>query len=371
MRIGAWLSALALAAAAAAGPAAAQVAGGLCARGATAGPVPLSYLFEQDALALRNAALATVDWEAAGVDGSYPPAPEAAALRDALAARAASLPPALADLPYLMILAEVENEPSAAVYALTQGAESLVAARLLDAMDRSGLTAEARLLREAIGLYPDWGDLPADRVAQLVDDSGETVDQALSDALDDLSFRWPPPGDRALAAAEALIAQDPATASSYAAQLAALTEDDRFGWLMDRLWTECIGQSWWTAEEGDRAHFSGGSAQAALVMMDAYLADSAEGGLDGYFFSPSATMAPKLALVFEIRGLTAEALALREGMALFGPAFPRDPEVRMGAMQDFTAEQHDLMARLGLGLDPVLIEADMRRLAREAGLMPG
>ncbi len=126
----------------------------ICARGARVEAVPIDHLFAVDLYRMREKAWASVDWADPALAGQAYSYPESEALTRAFADWSASLPPALADLPYLILLTEMETYPEAAVFTLTHAAESDMAARLLDAMDRAGLDAEATLLREAIALYP-------------------------------------------------------------------------------------------------------------------------------------------------------------------------------------------------------------------------
>lgn len=357
-------------AAAAAGMARAEYP--LCARGAVAGPVPVGHLLQQDGQALRVVAFESVDWKAVSeAEDRVQVAPEAPKLRDLLAERSAALPPAARDLPYLVVLAEVEASPDGAIFTLTQGAESLIAARLLDAMDRAGLTQEAALLREAVGLFPDWGDTPEDRAEQVYDRESYAPIEPLSSRLAEIDARWPAAGGRALAAAEALVAADPALSKAYADRLNGLTEDERFGWLQAQLWAQCTTPSWWTVEEADAAFLSGGTVQGALLMLDLFAGTMEEGGgLADFFYNSPGTFAPRLATILDLRNQTAAAKALRDGMALFGGSYPRDYEQRMMAMDAFTEAQFAQLDDLSLAIDVAEIRRDMQGLAREAGLLP-
>jgi hypothetical protein len=342
----------------------------LCARGARVEAVPIDHLFAIDLFRMREKAWATVDWSDPAVNGEAFAYPESDALTRAFADWSASLPPALADLPYLILLSETETYPESALFTLTHAAESDMAARVLDAMDRAGLTTEAALLREAIALYPDWGSHPRDRSRQIYDSAGSIADQALFDALTDLSFRWPPPIGRAAAAAEALLALDPKIEARYRDRLARMTVDDRMDWLMQRLWSECLGY-FDTPEEADRAFFSQGSVQGALLVLDGLALDLTEGGLDVYFYGYNGTMAPQAAALLARRGMDAEAAALREAMGLFGTPFPRDTPTRQGLIEGLDPAAFDRLIVLSAGITPSVVRAEMARLAQEAGLMPG
>lgn len=352
-------------------PAAEARTASICDRGASAGPVPLSHLFETDLATLREDALNRVDWSDPALQGRIYAYPEAEAMAQVFADRAAALPPSLRDLPYLLLLVEAETYPDSALFILTHGAESHMVARILDAMDRAGLKAEAALLREAVGLYPDWGSHPADRAAQLFAQSGAVADQALFDALTDLSFRWPPPTGGAAAAVEALIAADPATARDYVERLAVLTPEQRLEWLMRRLWGECLGY-YDTPEQADAAFFRGGSVQGALLVMDVFRLDmdDYDGAIDLWFYGYGATMAPQLATLLDRRGLAAEAAALREAMAVFGKPYPRDTWTRQGLIDQMTGPEIEALNIIGARIDTARITAEMLIMARDAGLLP-
>ncbi len=360
-------AALALSLASLAAPA---QAADICARGARVEAVPIDHLFAVDLYRMREKAWASVDWADPALAGQAYSYPESEALTRAFADWSASLPPALADLPYLILLTEMETYPEAAVFTLTHAAESDMAARLLDAMDRAGLDAEATLLREAIALYPDWGSHPRDRSRQIYDASGNIVDQALFDALTDLSFRWPPPIGQATAAAEALMAQDPKVEARYRDRLARMSDEDRLDWLMQRMWSECLGY-FDTPEEADRAHFSGGSVQGALLVLDGLALDLNYEGLNAYFYGYNGIMAPQAATLLDRRGLDAEAAALRSAMAVLGTPYPRDTIERQMRMDGMDQAEVDSIFSLGAGIDPARLRAEMTALARDAGLLPG
>jgi len=345
-------------------PAAAET--DICARGARIETLPLSYVLATEAMEWRVEAYGRVDWSDPDGKDDLMFAPEARPLRDFLAEKSAALPATARDLPYLVLLASLEDYPEAALDGLTIGAESEMAARLLDAMDRHGLDIEARLLRQAVGLFPDWGDSPRNR-SNAVYPAGNG-DSPLRQALWDLAAQWPK-GHRAEDAATALIAAHPALAADYQERLKAASDQDRMAWLSGRLWGECL-QGWWLPDEADRAFFSGGSAQTALMLMDSFLAESYNGSTHQYFSNSSGTMAPQLARVLDLRGLTDHAAAIRSGMALFPAPYPRDTDQRRGVMEAFTDAQNKALEDLTRWADDGAIEAEMIELAREAGLLP-
>lgn len=338
----------------------------ICARGARIETLPLSYALAAEAMEWRVEAYGRVDWSNPDGKDDLMFAPEARPLRDLMAEESAALPASARDLPYLILLASLEDYPEAALDGLTIGGESEMAARLLDAMDRNGLDIEAGLLRQAVGLFPDWGDSPRDR-SNAVYPAGDG-ESPLRQALWKLAEDWPR-GHRAEEAATALIAAHPALAAEYQERLKAASDQDRLAWLTARLWSECL-QGWWLPDEADRAFFSTGSAQTALLLMESFLAESLNGSAHQYFSNSSGTMAPHLARVLDLRGLPDHAAAIRSGMALFPAPYPRDTDQRRGVMDGFSEAQNKALEDLTRWADDGVIEAEMIELAREAGLLP-
>ena len=142
----------------------------ICARGAVSGPLPMAHLIQlemTDYLVMHGG---RVDFDAfapedlddtEAVMAAYT---LAAAIEwpGVLADRAAELPKAAHDLPWLVLLASVDSTHGDPVWTLTQGAESILSPDLLPVMERHGLTEEARVLRTAMALFPDWETLPYD-----------------------------------------------------------------------------------------------------------------------------------------------------------------------------------------------------------------
>ncbi len=77
------------------------------------------------------------------------------------------------------------------VWSLTLGPESTLLPHLLPMLDRHGLAEEARVLRMAQGLFPEWDADPRHRLRQVINDSGETVNENLRAALDEATYSWP------------------------------------------------------------------------------------------------------------------------------------------------------------------------------------
>ncbi len=124
-----------------------------------------------------------------------------------LADRAADLPKAAHDLPWLILLAYIESTYGDPVWSLSQGPESILVPHLLPMLDRHDLKDEARILRMVMGLYPTWDADPAQR--RVIDDNGNVIDEALRATLDAASRSWPTGQGRAGAAAMRLIEARP------------------------------------------------------------------------------------------------------------------------------------------------------------------
>ncbi len=350
----------------------------LCARGARAGPVTLDYLLQLEALEDVAAVYTRADFaafplgdDADAVAYAYATMlPVAIEWPGVLADRAASLPKAAHDLPWLIMLAQVEADSRDPIYSLTQDAQSILTPDLLPLLERNGLTEEARVLRLAVALFPDWPLDPAERIMMVTDLAGRTVDQTLRAGLDAAARGYPTGQHRAATAALRLIAANPEVQRTYDGRLKGLDDRARLDWLLSQLREDCLAE-WYTLQEADRAYSGIGSVQAALLLMED-LAVSLEGqSLGSWFDSPAATMTPQLANVLDRRGLHDLALGLRQGMAVFPEPFPRDPDQRwneMGAMDGGGLARFDAL------MPPDAydrIYAEMARLARENGLFPG
>ncbi len=166
------------------------------------------------------------------------------------------------------------------------------------------------------------------------------------------------------------MARDPKVEARYRDRLARMSDEDRLDWLMQRMWSECLGY-FDTPEEADRAHFSGGSVQGALLVLDGLALDLSYEGLNAYFYSYNGVMAPQAATLLDRRGLDAEAAALRSAMAVLGTPYPRDTLERQMRIDGMDQAEVDRIFSLGAGIDPARLRADMTALARDAGLLPG
>ncbi|NGM44932.1 hypothetical protein G5B31_05220 [Rhodobacter sp. SGA-6-6] len=357
-------------------PAAAETAA-ICQRGAQAGTVPLDYLLHLEGREYHDLVLQRMD------PAAFDPGPSAAweeYLRGAvlaeaiewpgvLADKAADLPPAAHDLPWLVMLADLETGIFGPAEVLLTRPQSILLPDILPLMERHGLAEEVAVLREGMALFPEWGLNPAERQLAIYSVEGEIVDARREEALRDLDARYPRNG-RAMAAAVALLQGQPELAQLYRARLDAMGDEARLDHLVLVLRRDCLPAWLYAAEEVEAAYLSLGSAQAGLLMMD----DLAQ-GLDGalpqiWLDSSGSALALHLLRVLELRNETALVEGLRRVLAEFPRPFPRDGEARWSAMDGFGPETWN---RLDTALPEDaydLIRSAMLSLARDSGLLP-
>lgn len=293
--------------------------------------------------------------------------PYAAAYGTAVAARSTDLPPALADLPYLIVLTGLAEHPDP-IYSLTYMAESVILPRMIEAAERQGLGPEAALLRAPMLIFPDWEAGPDARY-RAVEAVGHEFPglkgQALRLASDSLRRSAP----RIRMATEALMASDPKVAAEYAARRQATDAETRVQYLAFRLIVDCLAD-WWTPEEADAAFAGMAQPQADVLLLHFFLAESFNGSTHQYFYNSSGTMAPQLAALLDRIGLPDHAAGIRAGMAIFPAPYPRDTDARREVMLGFTEAQDDALYQLTVWADDGKVSDALQRLASEAGLMP-
>jgi hypothetical protein len=358
-------------------PAHAEPAAPICARGAVATPLPLTYALELEAADYSTQVAMRADFDLFTPEqtGDLTDVTSGTTLAMAiewpgvLADRAAELPKPAHDLPWLILLAQIDSTYGDPVTALTQGIESILTPDLLPLMQRNGMAAEARVLRTAMDLFPEWGLNPADRTRQLIGPDGSTVNETLQAGLDAASRAWPTGQNRARDAAMAIIAADPQLLTAFQARLAVLDDHDRLGHLTTDLWQNCM-TDWYSSDESDQAYAAMGSAQAALLLMDALSYADEPPSLYYWFEARDATQTATLARLLDRRGLTDLAQALRAGMALFPQPFPRFEEDRWAAMQAMDEVTLDKFYNMMPPDAYERLRADMIILARDAGLLP-
>jgi hypothetical protein len=350
----------------------------ICQRGAVAGPVPLSFLLSQEAAEYYEESYARMDPGAfdPGDDAGWEAWHRASILAQAiewpgiLADRAAKLPAGAHDLPWLILLAELESTYGNPVSVLLINPQSILLPDLLPLMQRHGMTEEAEVLRQAMVLFADWDINPAERFLAIYGLDGTLADPALEAAVRALAEAYPKTRG-AEAAALRLLEQVPDLAQLYQARMAAADDGARLDQLIGHLRQTCLAGWWETPDEADRAYLSLGTAQAALLMMDdlATTLDgtSAQVWLDGV----GATMAPHLLKVLDIRGEAELAKGLRRAMAEFPQPFPREMEARWTVFESFPPEA---WARIDTALPEDgydRLRAAMLALALESGLLAG
>lgn len=355
-------------------PARAQDLQPICQRGARGEPVPLSHALtlEMQDYFVTHACRVTypdtdpADPSAASDLGAQLVFAQAIEWPGVLADRAADLPEAAHDLPWLVLMAHLDSAYGDPVWSLTQGPESILLPHLLPMLDRHGLADEARILRKVMGLYPEWDADPSQR--RVIDASGNVIDETLNAALDAARQSWPVGQHRARDAALRLIEADPALKGSLQARIEALDENERLDILVRGIWENCV-TGWWDIADADRSLARMGSAQVALILMDSFAATAEGTSLYAWFEQTAGGHSEMLARLFDRRGLTDLADGLRNGIALFPQGFAREDYLRWDAMAQMDA---DTLARF----DTLLpndsydqVRADMLLLARESGLL--
>ena len=283
-----------------------------------------------------------------------------------IAEQQALLPETAQDLPLLMLLAQYENTGTP-IMALALSSDFALLPELVEALQRQGLPETRRALALAQVALPHGikaEDIWAGGASPETEAKLATAKAGL-----EVAERLYPTGSAGMAAV-AMIGNDPVLKTIIAATLTADDEHGAMYWLLDQLWTSCY-QDTYSADAAERAYGALGTPQAAILLLDIIVMEGSEGSLEYYFAGPSGNMVPATARVLDIRGLTAEAEALRTGMALFGTPFPREDWARSEAMGKMTDDQLAQLAALSAVLYEDVLWAEMVLIAREAGLLPG
>ena len=284
-----------------------------------------------------------------------------------IAEQQALLPDSAQDLPFLMLLAQYENT-SAPIMALALSSDLALLPELVAAVQRQGLPETGRAL--ALAQTALSSGVKVEDIWTGGARSSETgAELAAAEAGLEAAERLYPQGSAGLAAM-AMIEKDPALKALIAANLTAVDEEGAMYWLLDQLWTHCH-QDTYSADAAEQAYGALGTPQAALLLLDTIVLEASEGTLEYYFVGSPGDMVPVTARVLEIRGLTAEAEALRTGMALFGTPFPREDWAREDAMNKMTKDQLAQLAALSAVFDENTLWEEMTLIARDAGLLPG
>jgi Domain of unknown function (DUF4375) len=329
---------------------------------------PLSAVLELEAQAYSTTAIMNTDFDALAPveDAMTSFAAQWPAYVEALAARSAELPVALADLPYLIVLNEALLYPDP-FYSLTYLEQSAVLPRIIEAAERQGLSDVAKLLRLPMIEFPNWQEGPDARNQQ----SNTRISGPRRWAMQLAAASLHQAAPDILAAAETLIASDPVVAAEYEARRRATDDGARLSYLTYRLLEECEGiLNWWSPDEADLAFDALAGPQRDILLLHFFLAESFNGSSHQYFFNSSGTMAPQLAEALDRHGLPSHARAVRAGMAAFPGDYPRDTDARRDVMAGFTGAQDDLLYALTVWADDGLIDTAMVGIANRAGLMP-
>lgn len=363
--------------AAAALPAGAETAA-ICQRGAQAGAVPLDYLLHLEAREYHDLVLQRMDPAAfdPGGQAEWEDYLRSSVLAEAiewpgvLADKAADLPPEAHDLPWLVMLADLETGIFGPAEVLLTRPQSIMLPDLLPLMERHGLTGQAALLREGMGLFPEWGLNPADRQLAVYSVEGEISDASREAVLRGLDARYPRDG-KAMEAALTLLEGLPGLVQLYRARLDAMGDEARLDHLLLALRRDCLPAWLYAPDEVEVAYLSIGSAQAGLLMMDD-LAQGLEGSspqmwLDG----AGAALAVRLVRLLDLRGETVLADGLRRVLAEFPEPFPRDSDARWEVMDGFAPENWNRLDEALPEDSHDLIRRAMLSLARDAGVLPG
>jgi hypothetical protein len=326
---------------------------------------PLSAVLNLEAQGYVTTAIMRTDFDAVDLTALVPYAPAYAAV---LAERAAALPPTLADLPYMLALAEVATYPNP-LYSLTYLAQSTALPRIVEALDRQGLVAEAALARMPLGVFADWSAGPDARRKAMEGAAGNLLAGLRGRALDLASRRLHLAAPRLVVATEALIASDPKVAAEYESRRMATDTDTRMAYLAQVLVSACMGD-WWTPSEADADFAVMARPQADIMVMQFFLWESFNGSAHQFFYNSSGTLAPQLAEVLDRVGLPDHAAGIRQGMAVFPGDYPRDTDARREVMAGFTTAQDDALYAITVWADDGQIAAAMARIAEATGLMP-
>jgi hypothetical protein len=336
----------------------------ICGEGAKV-EFPLSEVLQDEALGYLAKAFEMIDWTKADPQDMVVAEAEFAQV---VAERSAALPPALADLPYLLVVNHEATFPGA-LYALTFGTESTVLPEVVLALERQGLGPEAALARVPLMQFPDWAAGPGSRLQVLID-AGEAWqsdprEMAIAAAEQALHAASPRLQDHVLR----LIASDPKIAAEYEALRQAAEPDRRVDHLIWEVMSACMAD-WWTPEEADAAFAGMAEAQRDLLFMHFFLAESFNGSTHQYFFNSSGTLAPQLAEALDRAGLPDHAAAIRKGMAVFPAPYPRDTDARRAVMARFSTAEDDMLYDLTVWADDGMILDAMVKVATTAGILP-
>lgn len=250
---------------------------------------------------------------------------------------------------------------------VTTSVESGLFETYLDMLDRTELVEHAAALRGVRDAFPEWGTTAQERYYQWSDGKGRILNPELDAALKAQSERFVNAEPSLLDRADEILRDDPAYAM-YAEQRENMDAYQRYTYLMKQIGS-CIAR-YETPEEADAALAAAPPLLADFHVIDLFLLESGNGGMHQYLFNSTGMLAPQLAEVFARWGLTEEAQAMEETLALFPSPFPRDRSARRAVFGGFTEAQHEAAnAATWISDAPAIWEAVETR-AKEAGYWP-
>jgi hypothetical protein len=198
---------------------------------------------------------------------------------------------------------------------------------------------------------------------------GTVSDPALLARLEALSRDFDAAQPRVMDAAVSLLAEDPDLAARLEAERAAADDGARIGYLIRRIF-DCLDLTWWTPREADRALGALAPAQREIVVLDTFVYESNNGGVNQFFWNSSGTLAPELVLILDRHGLSDHAAVIRAGMALFPWRYPRETGRRREIMETFPDAVIQSLYNVTDRFDDGEIDRLIVRIAREAGIWP-
>ena len=288
--------------------------------------------------------------------------------RDYRAAVTEALAPLSPEARDLMLLALLERVSlsTASTVPLTTASPSSMAPEFLALLDRHGLTGQAGALRAAQAAFPDWGEDAGQRRLHW---TGAGADPAIDATLTATSQDWAAARPTVTEALAAHLAAHPDLAAPFEARRKAATAEERWAYLSGLLWS-CVTGEWWSPAEAEAALAPLPPAARDLLLAHVFQAESFNGSAHQFFSNSSGLFAPDWAEALDRMGLPDQAAAIRQGMAAFGPAYPRDTAARRAIMARFTPAQDAALEALTWVAEDAALLAALEAYARKAGLWP-
>ncbi len=326
---------------------------------------PVSEVLRTEAYQLHMAEYARIDWSK--VTGLV--VPDGTQYRAAVEETLAPLDQPEVDIRLLALLDVAAGPSGDVMIPLTTSSASAVHDLFIDALERRGLTAQARAMRKARAAYAVWAGTPATRRKQWTDGAGAITNPVLLGALKAQSRAFLAAQPTVMDRAVALVASDAQLAARYEAMREAAEDAARLGYLMREIWA-CTDTDWWTPEQADAALNALPRPQRDLLVLDLFIAESMNGSTHQFFFNSSGVLAPELAEILDRHGLSDHAEGIRQEMAIFSAPYPRDTEQRRKVMVGFHEATDNALYDLTVWADDGAIWDLMSQIAKDAGLWP-